>query len=78
MYQSVGHRAMPYIAEALSVPLIRENIRGMPLKTSLCYEEEHGADLEYNPLDEVEDLTRLLTKVKQVDFSFLCQVTSRS
>lgn len=61
MYQSVGHRAVPYIAEALSVPLMREKITGTAIKTSLHYD-----DKEYNPMDEVEDLTKLLARVKEV------------
>ncbi|KGG53075.1 ATP-binding domain-containing protein 4 [Mitosporidium daphniae] len=61
MYQSVGHRAVPYIAEALSVPLMREKITGTAIKTSLHYD-----DKEYNPMDEVEDLTKLLARVEAV------------
>ena len=56
MYQTVGHSAIRLYAEALELPLYRAAIRG----------SARASDREYRPTegDEVEDLHRLLAKVK--------------
>ncbi|XP_043190210.1 diphthine--ammonia ligase-like isoform X1 [Amphibalanus amphitrite] len=61
MYQTVGHNAIALYAEAMELPLYRASIRG-----SAC-----ASDREYSPTegDEVEDLHRLLSKIKEeLDF----------
>lgn len=56
MYQTVGHQNIELYAEAMGLPLYREAITGNALNQSK----------NYNPTDddEVEDLYRLLVKVK--------------
>ncbi|KAG6440931.1 hypothetical protein O3G_MSEX001651 [Manduca sexta] len=56
MYQTVGHQGIELYAEAMGLPLYREAISGTAV--------EQGKN--YNPTenDEVEDLYRLLAKVK--------------
>jgi len=56
-YQTVGHSIIPAIAEALDLPLIRAPIVGKSVNTALQYTQTKG--------DEVEDLFRLIQKVKQ-------------
>lgn len=57
MYQSVGHEAINYIAEAMGLPLIRVDTKGVS--------EQRGKDYEpKEDNDEVEDLYRLLQTVK--------------
>ena len=56
MYQTVGHKVVPLIAECLGLPLFQEEIRGQPTHTEMQY----SACTE----DEVEDLYRLLHRVK--------------
>ena len=56
MYQTVGHDAVHLYGEAMDLPLYRETITGVPVETKLNYSE--------NASDEVEDLYRLLEKVK--------------
>lgn len=53
MYQTVGHQAIEYIAEALTLPLFRANITGDSLNKNLHY--ENG-----DKNDEVEQLFDLL------------------
>ncbi|XP_068627850.1 uncharacterized protein [Battus philenor] len=56
MYQTVGHQGIDLYAEAMELPLYRETISGVAV--------DQGRN--YNPTenDEVEDLYRLLMKVK--------------
>ena len=56
MYQTVGHSAISLYAEAMDLPLYRATIRG----------SARASDKEYSPTDgdEVEDLHRLLSRVK--------------
>lgn len=57
MYQSVGHEAIEYIAEAMNLPLLRIDTKGVS--------EQRGKDYEPKEEDdEVEDLFRLLQTVK--------------
>lgn len=56
MYQTVGWNAVPLIAGALGVPLIRRATSGAALHTGLGYPPARAAD----PRDEVEDLFALL------------------
>lgn len=58
MYQTVGHDAIDLYSEALGLPLYREYIRGQSIQQGFDYEP-------INNEDEVEDLYRLLTLVKQ-------------
>ena len=69
MYQTVGHGSIALYAEAMELPLYRATIRG-----SAC-----ASDREYLPTegDEVEDLHRLLAKVK-VGGPRYCRVASGS
>jgi diphthine-ammonia ligase len=58
MYQSVGNELIEMYAEAMELPLYRANITGQVINT----------DLEYDPKDEsdeVEDLYRILKRVKE-------------
>jgi len=63
MYQTVGHEAIEYYAEAVGIPLFRRGIKGKPLNQDMEYQENEG--------DEVEDLLLLLKEIKDsgVDFS---------
>ncbi|XP_037086605.1 diphthine--ammonia ligase-like [Pollicipes pollicipes] len=56
MYQTVGHSSIHLYAEAMDLPLYRASIKGAA----------HASDKEYSPTegDEVEDLHRLLSKIK--------------
>ena len=57
MYQSVGHNAVSYVAQALGVRLFEAQITGTPLAQELDYRA--------TPNDEVEDLYELLCQVKE-------------
>lgn len=56
MYQTVGHQGINLYADAMDLPLYRETISGSAV--------DQGKN--YNPTenDEVEDLYRLLSRVK--------------
>lgn len=56
MYQSVGHQAIDLYAEAIELPLFRQDIDGIPLNQESEYQPTKG--------DEVEDLYKLLKNVK--------------
>lgn len=56
MYQTVGHNAINLYAQAMNLPLYREAIQGSSISQGKVYTE-----LEE---DEVEDLYRLLKKIK--------------
>ena len=60
MYQTVGHDAIDLYSEATGLPLYREAIRGTSLQQGSDYIHE-------NHDDEVEDLYRLLSHVKEVE-----------
>ena len=65
MYQTVGHQAIDYYAEAMDKPLFRGSIRGSSLNQSSDYKETKE--------DEVEDLYDLLESIKsKVDFDAVC------
>ncbi|XP_045451767.1 diphthine--ammonia ligase [Melitaea cinxia] len=57
MYQTVGHQCIDLYAEAMGLPLYRDVISGVPINQGR----------NYNPTDndEVEDLYRLLSKIKR-------------
>lgn len=59
MYQTVGHQCIDLYAEAMGLPLYRDVISGVPI--------DQGRN--YNPTDndEVEDLYRLLSKIKVIN-----------
>ena len=60
MYQTVGHDAIALYSEAMGLPLYREIIQGTSVN--------QGAD--YTPSgddDEVEDLYKLLLKIKETE-----------
>lgn len=57
MYQSVGAEAMEQYARCMQLPLLRGQIRGTPVNTDYDYSPEEE--------DEVEDLHKLLAKVKE-------------
>ncbi|KAI9562364.1 putative diphthine--ammonia ligase [Daphnia sinensis] len=58
MYQTVGHDAIALYSEATGIPLYRETIRGKSV--------QQGSDYKFSgPEDEVEDLYRLLSHVKE-------------
>lgn len=68
MYQTVGHNAIDLYAQAMNLPLYRETIQGSSISQGKVYTE-----LEE---DEVEDLYRLLKKIKvlfkiQVSYYFV-------
>ncbi|CAH0625375.1 unnamed protein product [Chrysodeixis includens] len=56
MYQTVGHQGIDLYAEAMGLPLYRENITGNAISQGRTYDPTEN--------DEVEDLYRLLSKVK--------------
>lgn len=58
MFQSVGHQTVGVIAQSMELPLVSETITGTAVKTDIDYHESAAGD-------EVEDLFRLLQKVKQ-------------
>lgn len=62
MFQSVGHRAIKLYAEAMNLPLFRQDIKGTAV--------EQGKDYQPSDGDEVEDLYQLLGRV-QVGISWL-------
>lgn len=57
-YQSVGSEILDMYAEAMELPLYRADILGTVLNTNLEYEPNEDKD-------EVEDLYRILKKVKE-------------
>ena len=57
MYQTVGHDAIDMYSDAMGLPLYREFIRGSSLQQGSDY-------LPSDKDDEVEDLHRLLLRVK--------------
>ena len=59
MYQTVGHDAIELYSEVTDLPLYRENIQGSSL--------QQDSDYVPHDLDEVEDLYRLLTRVKEME-----------
>ena len=59
MYQTVGHDAVDCYAEATGLPLYREYIEGCSVETDSEYVHNAG--------DEVEDLYRLLARVKDCE-----------
>ena len=61
MYQTVGVEIAPMIAECMELPLVRHQLKGKSVNTELYYEK----DEELKEVDEVEDLTELLAKVKE-------------
>lgn len=61
MYQTVGHHAIDLYAQAMDLPLFRGTIQGSSLSLGKVYQESQE--------DEVEDLFRLLKKIKE-DISF--------
>ena len=56
MYQTVGHDAVHLFGAAMDLPLYRQTISGVPVETNLSY--------SVNASDEVEDLYKILEKVK--------------
>jgi diphthine-ammonia ligase len=58
MFQSVGHQSVALIAQSMELPLVSETITGTAVKMEIDYHESAAGD-------EVEDLYRLLEKVKQ-------------
>ena len=56
MYQTVGHHVIRLYAEAMGLPLYRQIIDGASLVRDKDYKPTEG--------DEVEDLYKLLLKVK--------------
>lgn len=57
MFQTVGHGAIEAVAECMELPLFREGLAGTARDQTLTYETGDG--------DEVEDLFRLLARVKE-------------
>ncbi len=60
MYQTVGHDAIDLYSEATGLPLYREAIIGTSLQQGSDYTHESHED-------EVEDLYRLLSRVKEME-----------
>lgn len=63
MYQSVGIEIVPFISQALGVPLVTKEIKGKSFDQNLYYEKAEESKEDQEP-DEVEDLFELLTNVK--------------
>lgn len=71
MYQSVGHEAIRYYADAMELPLFQAEIAGGPRNQDKDYTVTEG--------DEVEDLFDLMSRVKvgiiaDLFFLHLCRV----
>jgi len=60
MFQSVGHDAIHLYSEITALPLYREYIKGTSLQQTSDYQPTSEGD-------EVEDLYRLLLKVKEAE-----------
>ena len=58
MYQTVGHNAIDLYAQAMDLPLYRGMIEGSSVSQGKVYTESQE--------DEVEDLYKLLKKIKVV------------
>lgn len=56
MYQTVGHNAIDLYAQAMELPLYRGTIQGSSVSQGKVYIKSEG--------DEVEDLYKLLKKIK--------------
>lgn len=56
MYQTVGHQGIELYAEAMGLPLYREMISGVAV--------DQGRNYQPTENDEVEDLYRLLARIK--------------
>ena len=56
MYQTVGHNAIDLYAQAMDLPLYRGMIKGSAVSQGKVYTESQE--------DEVEDLYKLLKKIK--------------
>lgn len=71
MYQTVGHQAIEYIAEALDKPLFRAEITGKPTIKDLNYEQanpacdEKAKSTSSDGEDEVEQLYNLLKDIRE-------------
>ncbi|ELU10620.1 hypothetical protein CAPTEDRAFT_141560, partial [Capitella teleta] len=57
MFQTVGHQAIDLYAEAMGLPLFRQTIEGSSVELGMYYTETEA--------DEVEDLYKLLSRVKE-------------
>lgn len=66
MYQTVGHQGINLYAETMDLPLYRETISGLAV--------DQGRNYKPTDNDEVEDLYRLLARVKVREIQFLCQI----
>lgn len=63
MYQTVGHQALQYYADAMQLPLYRGKTLGKAINQTMSYTPAADDD------DEVEDLHRLLLKIRSdIDF----------
>ncbi|KAF2725704.1 adenine nucleotide alpha hydrolases-like protein [Polychaeton citri CBS 116435] len=62
MYQTVGHKVIPLYAEALGLPLYRQEIQGTAIVQSKEY--QHDTRDRQHGHDETEDLFQLLQRVK--------------
>lgn len=56
MYQTVGHEVIDAYAECMGLPLFRAEIKGTSVDQSYNYTQTES--------DEVEDLFRLLSRIK--------------
>lgn len=61
MYQTVGHSLIPLYADALQLPLYRQQIKGTSKQTGRYYD----SSAKESSSDETEDLLPLLENVKQ-------------
>ncbi|KAI1007959.1 hypothetical protein K3495_g274 [Podosphaera aphanis] len=69
MYQTVGHRIIPYYEQILEIPLYRQPIVGHAIDVGITYEEEPswrqlGLADSREQKDETESLTTLLHRIK--------------
>ena len=65
MYQTVGHNAIDLYAQAMDLPLYRGMIQGSSVSQGKVYTETQQ--------DEVEDLYKLLKKIKVLcEFLLVC------
>lgn len=66
MYQTVGHQGINLYAEAMDLPLYRETISGSAV--------DRGRNYKPTDNDEVEDLYRLLSRVKVSKIIYLKKI----
>ena len=74
MYQTVGHEGIHLYAEAMALPLFRAQTKGCATTQEMEYSV--GLEGETEQHDEVEDLYKLLKRVKVNFAQIICDPTT--